>query len=282
MSQQMKLAPRMIQSMEILQMPYLDLQERIDQELAENEFLENGAADQSISAEMEGGRAGPDPKQEVERRELDAGGDDNGDSDFERLLEISADWPEDNYTSGSKASSNRIRRTMPTGPTILMANAASRPQTLQDSLLEQFHYFDCPPHIRAFGEYLFSEPRPQRLPAEFAAGDRAGLRCRTISMEDGAADASADSATRSARRRARDAKECLLLQLRPGHALPGRADDADHFHLEDIAQNRMPVIERKTGYSLEVIKDAIEELKKLDPWPGRRFESAPVAASRPT
>ena len=35
-----KLAPRMIQSMEILQLPILALQERIDQELAENPLLE--------------------------------------------------------------------------------------------------------------------------------------------------------------------------------------------------------------------------------------------------
>ena len=33
MSQQMKLAPRMIQSMEILQLPLMALQERIEQEM---------------------------------------------------------------------------------------------------------------------------------------------------------------------------------------------------------------------------------------------------------
>ena len=35
----MKMAPRMIQSMEILQMPLLALQERIDQELNDNPLL---------------------------------------------------------------------------------------------------------------------------------------------------------------------------------------------------------------------------------------------------
>ncbi|MFN0020937.1 MAG: RNA polymerase sigma-54 factor, partial [Pirellulaceae bacterium] len=35
-----KLAPRMIQSMEILQLPLQELQERIEQELAENPILE--------------------------------------------------------------------------------------------------------------------------------------------------------------------------------------------------------------------------------------------------
>ena len=45
LGQQMKLGPRMIQSMEILQMPMMALQERIDQELESNialEQVENG------------------------------------------------------------------------------------------------------------------------------------------------------------------------------------------------------------------------------------------------
>ncbi|MEM7230449.1 MAG: hypothetical protein AAF432_16745 [Planctomycetota bacterium] len=40
LGQQMKLSPRMIQSMEILQMPMLALQERIEQELESNIALE--------------------------------------------------------------------------------------------------------------------------------------------------------------------------------------------------------------------------------------------------
>ena len=40
LEQQMKLAPHMIQSMEILQLPILALQERIEQELNSNPVLE--------------------------------------------------------------------------------------------------------------------------------------------------------------------------------------------------------------------------------------------------
>ncbi|MFG0314225.1 MAG: RNA polymerase sigma-54 factor, partial [Phycisphaerales bacterium] len=40
LGQQMKLAPRMIQSMEILQMPLAELRERIEQELESNPTLE--------------------------------------------------------------------------------------------------------------------------------------------------------------------------------------------------------------------------------------------------
>ena len=49
MSQQMKLAPRMIQSMEILQLPVMALQERVDQELSENVTLEVEDRDRNVS-----------------------------------------------------------------------------------------------------------------------------------------------------------------------------------------------------------------------------------------
>ena len=42
-------------------------------------------------------------------------------------------------------------------------------------------------------------------------------------------------------------------------------------HLDDIGQNRLPAIEKKTGYPIEVIKEAIDALSHLDPRPGARF-----------
>jgi RNA polymerase sigma-54 factor len=46
-------------------------------------------------------------------------------------------------------------------------------------------------------------------------------------------------------------------------------------HLEDIAQNRIPQIQRKTGFDIELIKAGIEELQHLDPHPGRTFDVEP-------
>jgi RNA polymerase sigma-54 factor len=53
-------------------------------------------------------------------------------------------------------------------------------------------------------------------------------------------------------------------------------------HLEDLSQNRLPVIQRKTGYSIETIKDAIEEMKHIiDPHPGRGYAEVPVQRVSP-
>ena len=42
-------------------------------------------------------------------------------------------------------------------------------------------------------------------------------------------------------------------------------------HLEDLAENRMPQIARKTGYSVELIQEVREELHRLNPKPGAAF-----------
>jgi RNA polymerase sigma-54 factor len=67
-----------------------------------------------------------------------------------------------------------------------------------------------------------------------------------------------------------------LLQIGPDHPYRDVLVPLINDHLEDLAQNRLPVIQRKTGFPLEDIKAGIEELRALNPHPGRGFE---VAAS---
>ncbi len=42
-------------------------------------------------------------------------------------------------------------------------------------------------------------------------------------------------------------------------------------HLEDLEHNRLPLIERKTGYSIPLIQETLAELRKLNPKPGADF-----------
>src|SRR5436190_23682329 len=95
MSQQMKLAPRMIQSMEILQLPTLALEERIDQEMEENPVLER-AASLKDEPTAEASQNGEISSEDIGRQEL-VSDESNNASDFERLVEISKERPDDNY-----------------------------------------------------------------------------------------------------------------------------------------------------------------------------------------
>ena len=62
---------------------------------------------------------------------------------------------------------------------------------------------------------------------------------------------------------ARDLRECLLLQLVPGMRCYEQLKTLISIHLEDIEHNRLPVIERKTGYSIPLIQLALAELRTL-------------------
>ena len=102
MGQHMKLSPRMIQSMEILQMPMLALQERIDQELESNIALEQIEHEADSDAPS---TTDDDNAESLEQRELIVGedGKDTAD-DWERLGELESGYQDafDNqYSSGT-------------------------------------------------------------------------------------------------------------------------------------------------------------------------------------
>src|SRR5215510_7717146 len=97
MDQRLILAPRMIQSMEILQLPIMALQERIEQELGENPVLEPGVdqeANPPSEEEISSAVAEEDTYREVANPEKELVIDDKGgnEQDFDRLVAINEDW----------------------------------------------------------------------------------------------------------------------------------------------------------------------------------------------
>ncbi len=90
MGQHMKLAPRMIQSMEILQMPLTELEERIERELESNatlevaegepETIEGGGANAEPSGDIDGPMRIDEKTSEVEFERLDSFEDANPDA----------------------------------------------------------------------------------------------------------------------------------------------------------------------------------------------------------
>src|SRR5262249_42151190 len=70
---------------------------------------------------------------------------------------------------------------------------------------------------------------------------------------------------------ARDLRECLLLQVTNETPHRDVLKVLIQNHLEDIQHNRLPIIQRKTGFDLETIQQAIKVLKHLNPKPGAQF-----------
>ena len=139
MSQQQILAPRMIQSMEILQMAIMDLRERIDHELLENPVLEMKEPD-ADDPDFEA----PDKIDERDpgKKELVINDDSNNELDFDRLDAMSRDWG-DSFNEEHRPSRNGIDDDMDRKHDAVQ-NMGSRPQSLQDYLSDQIGFLDLP------------------------------------------------------------------------------------------------------------------------------------------
>ena len=183
MGQHMKLAPRMIQSMEILQMPMLQLEERIAQELESNatlEIVENGAGmelrapeppqvdnDLDLPMRVDENHAEDDfarldsfeqSNPEGAENQFDEGVHDHsgvleGRQDFDRL---SNRLSNDLQGAGSEISgSGSARFDGESDPkSLAMANTASRSASLAEQLRDQWMLADVDPILRPLGEQI--------------------------------------------------------------------------------------------------------------------------------
>lgn len=72
---------------------------------------------------------------------------------------------------------------------------------------------------------------------------------------------------------ARSLKECLLIQLRLSGEDQGDIVEVIENRLEDIGSNRISVIAKDMNLSINRIQEISDKIKKLDPKPGRLFDS---------
>ncbi len=277
LGQQMKLAPRMIQSMEILQMPLAELQERIEQELENNVALEI-AEPSGDAVELDG----------VEHE--DRGSEDEG---FGRLDDFAEDNPEavanefnaerDRPWDEGAGPSRRLAGE-PDAKMEAMANTPARGVPLVDQLLEQWSLVEVDPRLVPLGRLIIEKLDGDgylRQSLEQIA-DEAPQSLRPVSLEDleralTAVQLFLDPPGVAAR----DARECLLLQL---DALleDERFEDVDEHlvhvartlvsdHLDDLMNNRLPRIAERSGLSLDEIKAGLALLRRLSLAPARRL-----------
>ncbi len=294
MSQSMKLAPRMIQSMEILQMSVQQLEERIDQELESNVTLETfePAADLHDLREQREQSERDDRENE---RELNI--DETGSSadDFERLDSMETQYGEDFVNEYEASPRDRtdddfgLRRRSARmdgerdAKLDAMANTEGRPESLVDQLLEQWAFVDAEPDVLRAGALLIGFIEDDGyLRTELSAVAAAGPKQPTgePAFDDVLLERALDEVQHvlePAGIGARDTRECLLLQI---DALveqggPGAADewhDARELianHLDDLIHNRVPKVAKASGLSVEAIRTATEKMRRLVVSPGR-------------
>ncbi|MCC7146926.1 MAG: RNA polymerase factor sigma-54 [Phycisphaeraceae bacterium] len=300
MEQRMKLAPRMIQSMEILQLPAAALEERLEQELSSNPTLElreagpdeeelqierdqeqrdtrEGERELVVEDRAEGKETGSDPG---------AAGTKNAD-DFERLSNIAEEYGEawesntyetsDNWPMRYRGGDGERDAKMDA-----MANTASRPQSLGEQLLDQWHLVECSPRLRAAGELIIEHiDEDGYLRTSLDKLAQTGSENFTLAELEAALKLVQQS-LEPVGMGARDIQECLLLQIdakiaelqnSPQKQIAGTDFTVERLlisdYLKDIEANRLPKIARSTGLTVEQINQAKLNLRLFHPHPGR-------------
>jgi RNA polymerase sigma-54 factor len=273
-----KMAPRMIQSMEILQLPIMALQERIEQEMNENPVLEMDEEDQQSAEETED-RENPDAPEDTER-EMVVGEATDNEVDFERLLDLDREVP-DYFDERPRASVNRMEEDADRKHDA-MSNIVSRPESLHDYLLSQLGELEMDDDLRRMCERVISS---------LDAADGGYLRSSLADLLP--PDATPDDLELAEEAleiiqhleppgvAARDLRECLLLQLTPNMPCYEEMHTLISAHLEDLRDNRLPAVQKATGYSIDRIQQAWQELRKLNPKPGARFAETFVPTVNP-
>ena len=283
MRQEMRqlLTPRMIQSMEILQLPLLALEERIEQEMVSNPVLEQRDGELDFNAVTETPPEGPEvhePRAEGEQDLVvqEQGGDSQ--EDFDRLERISEYLENEEFATNSsfthRVSSGDGERDKKQDA---LNNSPDRAGNLTDHLMGQWAFVDCTLGVRKAGRAIVNYIDAQgylRTDLETIKNESK----EPLTIEDLQAALKLVQTLEPPGVGARDIRECLLLQI---DALEQDPDNQDHDfelerklvgdHLKDLEMNRYPQISKKLGRSIDDLKEAVHRLKRLHAHPGKQI-----------
>ncbi len=271
------LTPRMIQSMEILQLPLMALEERIEQELQANPVLELREGDTDPGPPIEDADADRTEDRSEGEQALVVKEDSNLSDDFDRLNRI-ADYFENedfgpNQAPGPRTSSYDGERDKKLDA---MNNTAARGITLAEHLLGQWAFVETTPPLRAAGRAIINHIADDgylRVDFDSIAKDSKA----PLSVEDLAKALSLVQTLEPTGVGARNIRESLLLQLDALEADEELAEGHDFDlerrlvsdHLHDLEMNRYPQLSKKLGRPIDDLKGAVKRLGRLNPHPGK-------------
>ena len=283
------LTQRFIQSMELLQLAFLQLEQRIDTELEQNPVLElesettdesqeqSAEKDSENSFDTEEESLPSDEKEPEIRFEYTA---ENGNATEEFSI---ADEFAQNYSDTIDEAPVRSQNWLESQDELrgdVFANVEGPGETLQAYLERQLSWFNHSDSLREMilriinnldSNGYFPYEWKDFLGADHTDEERA-LAKEALAQVQGLEPVGVGG---------KDIRECLLLQINPDSEYAELLRILITSCLEDISKNRLPVIAKKIDYPLEVIQGAVAELRHFNPRPGAGFSDIPAAALVP-
>ena len=253
MEQKLKLTPQMIQSIEILLLPQLALEERLMNEVESNPVLEVIDQDGPCESDIPDGLAERDQGFERSSETIESHISD-------RMRDDDQDWLWKPRTGSGLPDEDR-----PDKMAALEA-APSKAPSLAEHLIEQLRFTEMSPEDRDLVAEIcwqlsrrgyLEQPLNELFPEEkLESAEQAWELVRGC-----------DPAGIGAR----DLRDCLVIQLQRE---PG--DNAFEItlvrdHLDNVLKNRLPVIAQALGVDVDRVKEGVDVIAQFDPKPGLPF-----------
>jgi RNA polymerase sigma-54 factor len=295
---EMVMTPQMIQSMEMLQLPVMALEQRIQQELLENPALElldmrdspdtaqetaEDASGEGDSAESGESASGPSAEGETPESEWEASTASDEATTVEDLRHVDdLDYDYDSYYDEAPP-----HRAQSDGEDVFdpVENAPGRDISFPEHLENQLGFLEVEPRVlelaRRIIHHLDRTGYLNTPPEEIAAAESETPLDPAPTEEELAAALDVVQSLDPAGVGARDAKECLLLQIEAMEGEHPFEREVVEKHLEDLAANRLPQIARSLGVSIEEVKGAAAFIRSLDPHPGLEYSEQSVTHVQP-
>lgn len=274
LTQSLVLAPQLQQSLALLQAPTLELKALVEQELQQNPVLEETSAQELEAQEREDrdeAAEAADPAEPPADLNFDpATQKDSSDpvddfqAEFERLVQLDQEWrdhfAQTNLPTRSSPEEEEKRQ--------FMFDSLVATTSLQEILLEQVRESKLPKEQWPIAEMLvgniddYGYLKASLEELAFSTGlpqDRIMEVLKVIQTFDPPGVA------------ARDLRECLMLQLeRQGQQASLEYRIVRDF-MEALGKRRIPEIARGTGTEVDEVQDALENIARLEPRPGRAY-----------
>src|SRR5579862_2544504 len=275
LTQSLVLAPQLQQSLALLQAPTLELKALVEQELQQNPVLEEATAAEMEQQDKETGD-GPqteaaDPAEPPADLTFDPASEkssnepvDDFQAEFDRLVQLDQEWrdhfAQTNFPARASAEDEEKRQ--------FMFDSVVASTSLQETLLEQVRESALPQDLWPVAEMLIGnidEYGYLKATVEELAGST-GLSTDKI-LEVLKVVQSFDPAGVGAR----DLRECLMLQLERTNQKDTLEYRIVSDFMEALGKRRIPEIARGTGTEVDEVQDALENIARLEPRPGRAY-----------
>ena len=244
--QKLIMTPELKLALKILQLPAVELEELLQQELEDNPVLELVDDNRDEKSEVQQKR---DKKEKEKEKEKEI--------DWKEYFQFQGkSYAEEGFDSDEAAE-------------LSYENFITYSYTLKDHLISQLRVSQISKKLRDIGEYII-ESLDENGYLTITKEDLAAIL--DVKPEEVEEALSVIQTFEPFGVGASNLKECLLIQLRNKDIYDKKIEVIIINHLDDIASNRINNISKKLSISIEEAQKYSDIIKNLEPKPGRAFE----------